>query len=249
MQRQHHGNEQGDEMKKYPVSILVAFALLFAAALGSHMNAQNPAGGYTSPAQGGTSANAIVNNPLGTSQTITPGDTTSVPLTIVGAASTSVDLFDVGPNGGTKAFSVNNTGTTFQIGAGVSGATINCSPGGGVCTFGPGVNAALILGGGGAGPVNLKTSGSIGLGVGIGSTGLHLNLNAANEDIAGKLTCAGSTATKTFSTAFTSTPTVIVFDETTKGGANLTAISNSAFTVSCTGATDALDYIVVGNPN
>jgi hypothetical protein len=42
---------------------------------------------------------------------------------------------------------------------------------------------------------------------------------------------------------------VIVFDETTKGGANLSAISASAFTVSCTGATDALDYLTMGNPN
>lgn len=96
---------------------------------------------------------------------------------------------------------------------------------------------------------NFSISGSSDLLTIGGSAGMHVNQNTANSDFAGKLTCATSTVTKTFSTSFTSTPVVILFDETTKGGANLTAISNTAFTVSCTGATDALDYIVIGNAN
>jgi hypothetical protein len=81
-----------------------------------------------------------------------------------------------------------------------------------------------------------------------GAFNTHITQGTANQDFAGKLTCASSTVTKTFASAYTSTPVVLVFDETTKGGANLTAISNSGFTVSCTGTTDALDYIVIGNP-
>jgi hypothetical protein len=83
----------------------------------------------------------------------------------------------------------------------------------------------------------------------LGNTSSRITAQAAPGDLAGTLTCAASTATKTFTTAYTSTPTILVFDETTKGGVNLTAKSATAFTVSCTGATDALDYIVIGNPN
>lgn len=77
----------------------------------------------------------------------------------------------------------------------------------------------------------------------------HMNSSSSNNDRSGKLTCSASTITKTFATPYTSTPTVLVFDETNKGGVNLTAISPSAFTASCTGATDSLDYLVLGNPN
>lgn len=195
---------------------------------------------------GGSLAGAIIKTPTGSNQTITPGDTTSVPLTITGASGTTADLFDVNVNGPTKVFGINNTGTVFTIGN--SGPTINLGPVlGGASTITSA--GALNLVSGGSSNLNLRGGLTIGLGVGVANAGMHLTLNAANEDIAGKLTCATSTVTKTFTAAFTSTPTVVVFDETTKGGANLTAISNTAFTVSCTGATDALDYIVIGNPN
>src|SRR5208282_924539 len=67
---------------------------------------------------------------------------------------------------------------------------------------------------------------------------------------AGTSACVTSTKAITFAApvAFTSTPVILVFDETTAGGAKLTAKSNTGFTVSCTGATDAFDWIVVGNP-
>lgn len=226
-------------MRKFILSMAVMLSL---AVLGSHMSAQNPPGGYTSPAQGGTSANAIVNNPTATQQTITPGDTTSVPLTILGASGTSVDLFDVKINGGSKAFAVDSTGTTFTVGTGsavVNCGTVNCTVNGAA-----GGTFAVTIGG--TGSVNLNVVGDIRMGQGVGA---HVIMNNANGDFAGKLTCAANVATKTFGRAFTSTPNVIVFNETTKGGTNLTAISNTAFTVSCTGATDINDYIVVGNPN
>ena len=76
----------------------------------------------------------------------------------------------------------------------------------------------------------------------------HVNQSAANSDQAGVLTCAASSATKTFATAYTSTPVVLLTDDTTKGGANITAKSARAFTISCTGATDVVEYMVVGNP-
>lgn len=197
----------------------------------------------------GANSGGVSLTPSGTSQTITPGDTTSVPLTIVGASGTSVDLFDVEVNGGSKAFSSNNLGTVFQIGAGAGGATINCSPGGGNCIIAPSANGITLLGGGGAGSVTFRTNNTIGIGVGVTSPGVHLTLNAANEDIAGTLTCSGGTISKTFSTAYTSTPTILIEDDTTIGGARVSAKSNTAFTVTCTGATDAITYFTIGNPN
>jgi hypothetical protein len=113
-----------------------------------------------------------------------------------------------------------------------------------------GVATIVTVTDGNAGNATLFTivsGGNIGI---QGRPGAHLNQIAnANSDIAGKLTCSGSTVSKAYSSNYTSTPMVQVFDETTKGGANLTANANTGFTVSCTGATDALDYFVIGNPN
>jgi hypothetical protein len=79
-----------------------------------------------------------------------------------------------------------------------------------------------------------------------------LNLNALNQfaanTFAGVSACSSSTKAITF-TAFTSQPVILVFDESTKGGANLSAKSTSGFTVSCTGASDIFDWQVIGNPN
>jgi hypothetical protein len=92
--------------------------------------------------------------------------------------------------------------------------------------------------------VNKRTI--IGLGDGTG----HFTANGvSNTDTEGLVTCAASTVTKTFAQAFTSTPTIVVSDETTAGGARVSAKSASAFTVTCTGATDVVDYFVFGNPN
>jgi hypothetical protein len=67
--------------------------------------------------------------------------------------------------------------------------------------------------------------------------------------IAGTSACAGSTKAIRFSAAYKSQPSILVFDETTKGGASLSAKSVDGFTVSCAGATDAFDWIAIGNPN
>jgi hypothetical protein len=79
--------------------------------------------------------------------------------------------------------------------------------------------------------------------------GGHFNQASSNSDIAGTLSCSGGTKMVTFTAAFTSTPVIIVSDETTAGGARVSAHSTSGFTVTCTGATDAFDYLVIGNPN
>lgn len=77
----------------------------------------------------------------------------------------------------------------------------------------------------------------------------RIQQSAANNDKAGVVTCAGNTVTKTFANPYVSTPVIFVSDETTAGGARVSAKSASAFTVTCTGATDVVDYIVMGNPN
>jgi hypothetical protein len=82
-----------------------------------------------------------------------------------------------------------------------------------------------------------------------------LYANALNQStassFAGTSACSSSSKVITFapSTAFNSQPVILVFDETTKGGANLTAKSTTAFTVSCSGASDVFDWEVIGNPD
>jgi len=41
----------------------------------------------------------------------------------------------------------------------------------------------------------------------------------------------------------------VLFDETTKGGVSLTGKGTWGFIVSCTGASDVFDWVVIGNPN
>jgi hypothetical protein len=79
--------------------------------------------------------------------------------------------------------------------------------------------------------------------------GGHMNQSAANSDFAGASACVSGAKTITFSTAYSSTPVILIFDETTHGGASITAKSASSFAVACTGSADAFDYIAIGNPN
>lgn len=74
------------------------------------------------------------------------------------------------------------------------------------------------------------------------------NQTAANR-LAGTSTCSSGTQTITFAGSRVTPPVVLVFDETTKGGVNLTMKANWGFTVSCAGESDVFDWIVVGNPD
>lgn len=76
----------------------------------------------------------------------------------------------------------------------------------------------------------------------------HVNQNSANQ-VAGTSTCSSGAQTVVFSGPFVSPPAVLVFDETTKGGVSLTVKAAWGFEVSCTGASDVFDWIVVGNPD
>lgn len=82
-----------------------------------------------------------------------------------------------------------------------------------------------------------------------GTVGQHILFQAAQSDASGVATCVASTVTVTFNTAYASTPTIMLTDETTTGGARVSAKSNSAFTITCTGATDVVDYLTFGNPS
>jgi hypothetical protein len=70
-------------------------------------------------------------------------------------------------------------------------------------------------------------------------------------DYAGVSACVGGTKTITFggTPAYVQTPVILVFDETTHGGASLTAKSNTSFTIACTGTTDTFDWMIVANPD
>lgn len=74
------------------------------------------------------------------------------------------------------------------------------------------------------------------------------NQGSANQ-LAGTSTCSSGTQTISFAAPRLQIPVILVFDETTKGGINLTSKSNAGFTVSCTGASDEFDWMVIGNPN
>ncbi len=75
-----------------------------------------------------------------------------------------------------------------------------------------------------------------------------LNQNTPNR-LAGSASCSAGTQTISFTGSYVSPPVVLLFDETTKGGVSLTAKANWGFEVSCAGASDTFDWIVIGNPN
>jgi hypothetical protein len=81
----------------------------------------------------------------------------------------------------------------------------------------------------------------------VGKSG-HLN-QSASGDLAGVKTCSSGSFSVTFNTAYASTPVIIVSDETTAGGARVSAKSGSSFTVTCSGASDVVDWATFGNPN
>jgi hypothetical protein len=72
---------------------------------------------------------------------------------------------------------------------------------------------------------------------------------ASANQFAGTSSCSASTKSISLPITYISQPVILVFDETTKGGVNLSAKSTSGFTVSCAGATDVFDWMIIGNPN
>jgi len=76
----------------------------------------------------------------------------------------------------------------------------------------------------------------------------RFNQIAANQ-LAGVSACSSSTKTISFPITYTSQPIILLFDETTAGGIKFTSKSTSGFVASCTGASDAFDWMVIGNPN
>ena len=76
----------------------------------------------------------------------------------------------------------------------------------------------------------------------------HLSQGAANQ-VAGSSACSSGTQTVAFPSPYGSPPVVVLFDETTKGGISMTGKGTWGFIVSCTGASDVFDWMVIGNPN
>jgi hypothetical protein len=185
------------------------------------------------PALGfGSAANSVSLTPS-TNQTIQPSNTTTIPLTIKESATPAATFdFLIQNSVGTTLFGINPGASTFTFGAGST--TFACC---GAGTFQLGNNVGIIALGG----RTIKVG---------NDTFTHITISSANNDISGKLTCAASVATKTFALAYTSAPMVQLNDETTANGAHLSSpATNSAFSIACTGATDVVDYFVVGNPN
>jgi hypothetical protein len=74
-------------------------------------------------------------------------------------------------------------------------------------------------------------------------------LGASNTDIAGSTSCSGGTKTITYTNQYVNTPLIFTQDNTSFGGTEVTANAKTGFTVTCSGATDAFTYLVVGQPN
>lgn len=67
--------------------------------------------------------------------------------------------------------------------------------------------------------------------------------------LAGVSSCDGSSKSIAFQIKYNFPPVILVFDETTKGGASITKKSEGGFSVSCSGASDTFDWQAIGNPN
>jgi hypothetical protein len=79
-------------------------------------------------------------------------------------------------------------------------------------------------------------------------SGSRIDQPSASQ-FSGVSACAGGQRAITLPFTFAAQQAVVVFDETTKGGASLSAKGRNGFVVSCAGATDAFDWLVIGNPN
>lgn len=66
---------------------------------------------------------------------------------------------------------------------------------------------------------------------------------------AGISACVSNVKTITFGHTYNNLPSIQLTDETTAGGIRVTGKSTSQLIVACTGATDAFDWQVTGNPN
>ncbi|HZW05403.1 MAG TPA: hypothetical protein VFF58_00715 [Candidatus Nitrosotalea sp.] len=72
---------------------------------------------------------------------------------------------------------------------------------------------------------------------------------ASNADNWGTAVCSTNTVTVTFVTAFSNaTYQVFLTDQTTAGGARVSTKNVGSFVITCTGASDSVDYEVLGNP-
>ena len=68
-------------------------------------------------------------------------------------------------------------------------------------------------------------------------------------DTWGTATCSTNTVTVTFTAAFTTTTyKVLLTDQTSAGGARVSTKNLGSFVITCTGASDAVDYLVLGQP-
>jgi hypothetical protein len=65
---------------------------------------------------------------------------------------------------------------------------------------------------------------------------------------AGVSACSNGTRAIAFPALYINPPAILVFDETTAGGAKPAARSLSGFTVSCAGASDAFSWVAIDNP-
>jgi hypothetical protein len=64
----------------------------------------------------------------------------------------------------------------------------------------------------------------------------------------GRATASTNSITVTFNNTYAATPIIVVSDETTAGGASVTAKSSTGCTITTTGASDVVDWTVIPNP-
>jgi hypothetical protein len=159
------------------------------------------------------------------------------------------NIFFVAPDG-TRAFEpiqwLKNGSARQQFAWGM------CTPGGGS----PGNDAILSIFSSGAWNERFRVSAAGGFSFSNASGALVANISntgAWNQGSAGSMAgvsaCIRGVKKIEFPTPYVNPPAILVFDETTAGGAKLNYRELGSFEVSCTGESDAFSWIAIGNPN
>jgi hypothetical protein len=159
------------------------------------------------------------------------------------------NIFILAPDG-TRAFApiqwLKNGSATHQFAWGM------CTPGGGS----PGDDAILSIFSSGAWKERFRASAAGGFDFSNANGAVIANISnsgALNQgapgSMAGVSACVGGVKKIAFRTPYASPPAILVFDETTAGGAKLNHRELGSFEVSCSGETDAFSWVAVGNPN
>lgn len=159
-----------------------------------------------------------------------------------GGTANSANTADTGGRGGDFLFVAGDGAAATATGTNVGGrgGNIDLSAGSGGSASGGSSNTA-----GAAGRVRVV----VGNFAFVGGKGQHFETQAANNDYVGTATLLVGTVTVTFTTAYASAPVCLCQDTTSILSCNAVPTASNVVLTVTGGASDAVAYICVGNPN